>query len=568
MKDKRFVRDKFNSATNERWETDERVRSYIIPRSVIWKTDNEKAMVENEAILLKKTAGQVTGNATNLCVLTNKGEKAGLLLDFGVELQGGIQLLVRFCGKTSSTKLRIRFGESAMEAMSELGQNNSTNDHAMRDEIIEVSFMSIKEIGNTGFRFVRIDLLDEDSNVEIISVRAVFLYKDIEYKGSFKCNDELLNKIWDTGAYTVHLNMQNYLWDGIKRDRLVWIGDMHPEISTIQAVFGYDKTVPKSLDFVRDNTILPEWMNGIPTYSMWWILIHSNWYMHNGDKDYLGEQRSYLKGLLRLLVSFIDEEGNNNIPEWRFIDWPSSENKTAVDAGIHAMLILALEAGGKLLNELGDINDATMCDEAVIRLKKRIPKHGNSKQAAALMTLAGITDINTINNEILAVDGSKGLSAFLGYYVLKARAMAGDIEGSLRCIREYWGGMIKLGATTFWEDFNMDWLQNAAGIDEVELKGRVDVHGAYGAYCYKGYRHSLCHGWSSGPTPWLSEYILGIRPIKPGCKIIEIKPSLGDLEWAEGTYPTPMGNIYVKHQKQRDGSIKSIIKAPEGITVL
>ena len=40
----------------------------------------------------------------------------------------------------------------------------------------------------------------------------------------------------NVGAYTVHLNMQEYVWDGIKRDRLVWIGDMHPETSTIQAV--------------------------------------------------------------------------------------------------------------------------------------------------------------------------------------------------------------------------------------------------------------------------------------------------------------------------------------------
>ena len=53
--------------------------------------------------------------------------------------------------------------------------------------------------------------------------------RDLQYLGSFECSDERLNTIWQTGAYTVHLNMQDYLWDGIKRDRLVWIGDMHPE---------------------------------------------------------------------------------------------------------------------------------------------------------------------------------------------------------------------------------------------------------------------------------------------------------------------------------------------------
>jgi hypothetical protein len=35
--------------------------------------------------------------------------------------------------------------------------------------------------------------------------------------------------------------MQEYLWDGIKRDRLVWIGDMYPEVSTIHAVFDFNE---------------------------------------------------------------------------------------------------------------------------------------------------------------------------------------------------------------------------------------------------------------------------------------------------------------------------------------
>ena len=42
--------------------------------------------------------------------------------------------------------------------------------------------------------------------------------------------------------------MQEYLWDGIKRDRLVWLGDFHPELVTITKVFGYNEVVPKSLD--------------------------------------------------------------------------------------------------------------------------------------------------------------------------------------------------------------------------------------------------------------------------------------------------------------------------------
>jgi len=289
--------------------------------------------------------------------------------------------------------------------------------------------------------------------------------------------------------------------------------------------------------------------------------------MHNGDFKYLEEQKKYLIALLNQLADLISEDGRSTTPEWRFIDWSSSENELAVDAGIHSMLIMAMEAGEKLCNELGEYNDSKMCFEAVAKLRRYIPNHNGSKQAASLMALAGLVDVASINRDVLAVDGAKRISTFLGFYVLKARAMDGDITGSLNCIREYWGGMLKLGATTFWEDFNLDWMENAARIDEIVMNDKKDVHGDYGDYCYKGYRHSLCHGWASGPTAWLSEYILGVKIIMPGCKVVEINPSLGDLKWAEGTFPTPEGIIHVRHERQLDGSILSTIEAPVGITI-
>jgi hypothetical protein len=128
--------------------------------------------------------------------------------------------------------------------------------------------------------------------------------------------------------------------------------------------------------------------------------------------------------------------------------------------------------------------------------------------------------------------------------------------------------MLDLGATTFWEDFNLDWIVNASPIDEVVTEGKKDIHGDFGAYCYIGHRHSLCHGWASGPTSWLTEHVLGISVIDPGCKTIKISPHLGDLQWAEGTFPTPLGIISVRHEKQIDGRIRTNYQAPKGVKVI
>ncbi|MFC1739239.1 alpha-L-rhamnosidase C-terminal domain-containing protein [Planctomycetota bacterium] len=544
---------------------DTRTRKYITPARILWQSGN----IENADSLLQNHTGQVTLESHNPCILKTDTESASILLDFGKELHGGIQILVQKTKDNQPVRLRIRFGESASEAMSDLhGPKNATNDHAVRDQTTLVPWLGTQEIGNTGFRFVRIDLLDEQSFIQLKSVRAVFIYRDLEYKGSFTCSDERLNRIWQTGAYTVHLNMQDYLWDGIKRDRLVWIGDMHPETMTILSVFGAHDIVPQSLDLVRNETPLPAFMNGISSYSMWWLLIHHSWYTHTGDLTYLQQQKQYLKDLLTQLADYIGPDNEETLPPKRFLDWPSSENKPAIHAGLHSLLVMTMDAGAQLCEVLNESNLRDKCLTASLRLKKHTPDPADSKQAAALMVLADLADPAELNREVMAVDGSRRMSTFYGYYVLQARALAGDYQGAINSIRDYWGAMLDLGATTFWEDFNLDWTDNAARIDELVPEGKKDIHGDFGAYCYKGFRHSLCHGWASGPTPWLTEHVLGIKVIEPGCKTIKINPNLADLQWAQGSFPTPMGLVKVKHTKQPDGTIKTEIDAPKGIKII
>ena len=75
----------------------------------------------------------------------------------------------------------------------------------------------------------------------------------------------------------------------------------------------------------------------------------------------------------------------------------------------------------------------------------------------------------------------------------------------------YYGAMLSRGATTFWEDFHMDWLDGSGRIDELPTEGQKDIHGDYGAFCYEGFRHSLCHGWASGVYALFVENIIGLK---------------------------------------------------------
>ena len=111
-------------------------------------------------------------------------------------------------------------------------------------------------------------------------------------------------------------------------------------------------------------------------------------------------------------------------------------------------------------------------------------------------------------------------------------------------------------------------MANAAPIDNFVPAHKYDIHAGGGAYCYKGLRLSLCHGWASGPTAWLSRHVLGVRPLEPGCATIEINPYLGDLEWAKGSFPTPNGPVNIEITRQADGSPLCHVKAPRGIKVV
>ena len=546
--------------------------TFLPPVRILWQSEHG---VAHAASLLAPKPGQaVLSEPSPPCVLTaSPNQPAGVLLDFGVEIQGYVELFTPMTGEKTPPPVRVRLGESASEAMAELGgPQNAQNDHALRDQTVTLPWLGKKTIGPSGFRFARLDAIDPKHPVSLSQVRAVLVLRDLPYVGSFRCDDERLNRIWEVGAYTVHLNMQEYLWDGIKRDRLVWLGDLHPEVSTINAVFGRTDVVPRSLDLIRTVTPPTEWMNGISSYSMWWVLIHEDWWMHHGDRTYLEAQKDYLAKLLRRLNTFVDATGREKLDGMRFLDWPTSENKAAVNEGLHAMITMTLESGARLSRTLGDSDTAQMCDEAVARLRQsyqsNAPEPSGRKSPAALLALAGLRDAHDVAKNTLSKDGPKDISTFYGFYVLQALAQARDPDTAISFIRSYWGGMLDMGATSFWEDFDLAWTNNATRIDELPKAGRKDIHGDFGAYCYLGFRHSLCHGWASGPTAWLSQTVLGVHPLEPGFRRVRIDPQLGPLRWAEGTYPTPAGPIHVRHERRPDGTLKSTVEAPKGVKVV
>ena len=501
--------------------TDRRSRFYIPCQRILYN----KGVTNAELLINNKMIQPVIHYLPQPIDIT---PGADILLDFGYAFHGGFRLLL--C--TDSSQLDVCFGESVAEALGEPDQDSSR-----RHTVLDLPNYGMVEYGNTVFRFLRIRNVG-DKTVHCQNIIGVALECDLEVTGCFESSDDRLNQIWKTAIRTVHLCMQDYIYDGSKRDRIVWMGDLHPEIKGILCGFSDYSIIRDSFELLINQASADKPMNGFHTYSCWFIIALWDYCCSANDKKFLLKHIDYVEKMLHYFSNFIDDNGAEKIPEIRFLDWPNEAYPVAKHAGIHALLYWMMNAGSKLLKVAG--RNTSICENALKRLCCYIPDPAGRKAPAALLTLTGLSD----QTAVLETDPFKDVSTFYGYYMLMAKRTV----PALQLIRRYWGAMLDFGATSFWEDFDLSWIKNAGRIDELPVPGKKDLHADFGNYCYCGIRHSLSHGWSCGPAPFLSERVLGVHFPEPG-KVI-INPDLGDLEWVRGQVPASGGIITVEADKK------------------
>mgnify|MGYP001550393521 CR=1 FL=1 len=119
----------------------------VAPTRIVWQSDEG---VANAVSLLAPKPGQVVlSDPLPPCTLTaSEGGAAGILIDFGRELQGHVELFTPMAPSQTPVPVRVRFGESASEAMADLGgEQNAQNDHAIRDSVVKLPWLGTKTIG-------------------------------------------------------------------------------------------------------------------------------------------------------------------------------------------------------------------------------------------------------------------------------------------------------------------------------------------------------------------------------------------------------------------------------------
>lgn len=450
------------------------------------------------------------------------------LYDFSKELFGYI--IIR-----SQEKPVFNIGESESEA---LDFNNKTKEQSL--ELKDLSGGLWKTKSPLAFRFVYL----ENNQIDNIWTEAIF--HPVIYKGAFACSDSILTKIWMNSAYTLRLCMHDFLLDGVKRDRLPWAGDLAMSLLVNAYSFSDRELVRRSLVALGRAGIKENDINGIVDYSLWWIISQDQYQLYYGDSLHLMHEWSRIKETLDDLSAHCDSNGFL-VPRkeaWLFIDWVNQEKWTA----LQILWWWAQNSGAKLAQRVGDTATANYWMKNAQKLKVNLSRVAWSEKVKIWLSKNDTTSENTRHPNFLAIvsglatpnqfGGIKALlennnvkpvgTPYMKGFEVMALSQLGNTDYMLNKTKDYWGGMLNRGATTFWEAYD----SGEASDKQYSFYGRP-------------YGKSLCHAWSSGPAAFLPSELFGLKPLEDGWKRFTIHPNLCSLHWASICLPTNYGNIIV-----------------------
>ncbi|MCP1415564.1 alpha-L-rhamnosidase C-terminal domain-containing protein [Paenarthrobacter sp. A20] len=414
-----------------------------------------------------------------------------------------------------------------------------------------------------GFRY----LVVHDAVVNQVAVEASA--HPAPRRGAFVSSDVQLNRIWSISAYTLRLCMHELMLDGIKRDRMPWMGDQ--ALNTLSNVYSFGDGA-----IVRDGLVAlgqPRhgYINGISDYSLWWLINTFSYHRHFGDVEHLAREKERIHAFAQALSGYADERGifrPSHEPDTFedaaeggiFIDWGVTVDPTRVFTALQILWYWAMKSaadvlaaaghpGAHLWREKSELIALTLRSEAWDPRQKAWREYFDSSSTSSpyanmLAVLSGLTSEAApgIRDALLAAE--RVGTPFMTSFALRALAQTGHRAEAVERIRSLWGTMVDAGALTFWEEFG------ATGEDPYEMYGRP-------------FGKSLCHAWSSGPAALLPEIVLGIRPLSDGWDEFTVETDLGHLDWAAAVVPTPHGDIVVQADK---GQLT--VELPSGTTLI
>ncbi|MGN1375468.1 MAG: alpha-L-rhamnosidase C-terminal domain-containing protein [Prevotella sp.] len=553
-----------------------------------WNFDNADALPSKFRLERKELCPTTKEDIS--CKEADKESNAGgispttnTLYDFGKETFGYLKFKnVKGCGI-----IHIYYGESKEEAL-DVRHCETLDLLNISGETISGSKANFVDTNGTillanskAFRYI---FIVTEGSVEFGDVAMDYEYskQDREEYGSFRCNDDRINHIWDIAAYTMDLTTREFFVDGIKRDRWTWSGDAIQSYLMNYYLRFDTECVKRTIRQLRGKDPVTAHINTIMDYTFYWFKSIHDYYMYTADIDFLRE----IYPRMRTMMDYVQQRTNEDClaegkdDDWIFVDWVDFPmHKRGILCFEQILLLKSLETmktcadilrdnpmknapqGSITTEEYSTDKEKYSMLENLLKSKLKPLFWNSDKQAfmhaiedgkineqitkfpnmfAIIYDIVNENDKQTILKSVmLNPDIEEITTPYMRFYELEALCQMGLQQQVLDEILSYWGGMVDNGATSFWEKYN----PQDKGAEHLTMYGRP-------------YGKSLCHAWGASPIYLLGKYFLGIAPTKPGYEEYVVKPETGGLEWMEGSVPTPFGTIHL-HVDTHSVKIKS-----------
>jgi alpha-L-rhamnosidase len=402
----------------------------------------------------------------------------------------------------------------------------------------------------------------------------------------------------DLNDFTVPgTNTLPLILDGAKRDRAVWEGDLSVSGPTLMYSTDAAQYLKDSLLLLGSYQLSSGFVEGVQTpstpvntaglipgttatysatYSMYFVTNLATYYEYTGDTAFVRQEFPIVQRELAWNASQLNGQGlfvtnSSDGSTWNL------ENLDGAETDVNALYYEALMDGARLATAAGQPSLAAQYRQQAAALRTAIntnlwdPALGAydastsdrgfvSQDANALPVLYGVAPrawVPTILATMTAKLGTpygdervqspapagynEDISPFMGSSDLWARFASGDTADAMTMLDDEWGYMDSTDpGGTDWERF--------------QPGGSVD-----------GGSTSWAHGWSTGSTTALSQYVLGASPVGAGYKTWLVQPHPGTLSWAEGQAPTPHGALAVDWgHSTSTGEFAMRVSAPAG----
>lgn len=456
------------------------------------------------------------------------GKNERLVFDLGNHYVGHFKVQIKSVGSPMDAPLflHLKFAELPVElAEDSADYSGQLSKSWLQDEYIHLDTLPAELCLPRRYscRYIEIEVIDSSpkwkatfSNPEFIAQSSV----DLDDVRPVKTGDKKLDQIDRIGLKTLQDCMQQVFEDGPKRDRRLWLGDLHLQALANYATFNNKYLVERCLYLFgalpakdgRITTNVFTFTKPIPDdtfffdYGLFFISTLLDFYQHFHDRTVVDDLYSVAKKELDVVLTTVDQ---NNLVDPKdkwfiFIDWNMKFDRKTCGQAVLIYAVRQFIELAKIEQDKQNINYyQKILKKLVVAAKDKLFDSqkgffisGEQKEvnlaSQVWMVLAHVLS-DQENEQLMQKTMDKffpvhGIATpYMYHFIVTALFESNHRTEAIDLMKDYWGKMIDYGADTFWEAFDPN---NPSA-------------SPYGSLAI----NSFCHAWSCTPVYLIRKYI-------------------------------------------------------------